>query len=209
MLSFSARTGAAALAVLGFGLSAASAKGPVVEFFNRTNVEKALKELGATDIKFKNDSSLQVFSYRYNTISYGAALSGCKTEKECLALWSTAVYAADSKPYDLKAVNGFNNKNTLVSAVVLKDGRLGVGRQIVSAGGVTMDNVKFNVTLFHLVHDDLVKYFGASGGGAPTVSLEQDALPAALMQEMKSQMELLSVTTDVIDATNANILKSQ
>ncbi|HAH11850.1 MAG TPA: hypothetical protein DCL54_17265 [Alphaproteobacteria bacterium] len=151
----------------------------VLTHFSEPVVEKALKALGATDIKHTVSDGQRFTSYRMNSagadpLNYILAYRVCDAAKKgCLGLLNSIMFnPIEGKPYGIQQVNTFNQSRIFTSAMLMKGGMLALVRYQISDGGITHANLQKNLEIFTQMPAQLADHFRNDR------AIEANAIPA-------------------------------
>ena len=121
--------------------------GAQMENLTVANVSEILTELGAQTVEpHETTDGKKIITFTDKGIPYNVGIV-CDGGT-CTGLVMIVAMAAGSGKYPLEMVNASNKENMLVTVTKLDEEKIGIGRVMVTDGGVTKKNVAINVATF-------------------------------------------------------------
>jgi hypothetical protein len=133
-------------------VAAASAFAPASAADTMTSISSdrlaaMFKAAGATDVQVtKPEAGVEIVSLVDGGGTTDFVLMNCAADG-CPTMQMTALFEKDPR-FTLQAINGYNSKVLNAQAAVMQDGNVVLMGLYVLNGGVTEDNLKFNIVIF-------------------------------------------------------------
>jgi hypothetical protein len=137
----------AALAAASVLASAPASAADLMTGLNSDRLSAMLTAAGATQVQVnKPEAGVEIVSFNDGVGTVDFLLMNCAADG-CPTMQMVAVFEKDAR-FTLQAINAYNSKVLNAQAAVMSDGNVALMGLFVFNGGVTEDNLKFNMAIF-------------------------------------------------------------
>lgn len=143
-------------------IAASAIAGPAtaadIATFTPENVKAIVADAGGTNITTESSDGITFINFEWNGLpfSYSIRLCDSKGAGGCVGLLM-AIGLQTEESYSLETLNTFNRNVALATVVQIDAKTIAFGRFVVSAGGITSDNVKANMVLVGIAPELFVR----------------------------------------------------
>ena len=133
--------------------------GSQMENLTLANVAEIVTELGAQNVEQHDTDGNKIVTFTDQNIPYNMLLV-CEAGN-CTGLVMLVAMETGTNKYPLEVLNASNKENILVTITKLDEQKIGIGRAMITEGGVTKKNVAINVATFVGSVQTSIKYLAS------------------------------------------------
>lgn len=133
----------------------------IIENLTTENMTALVQELGGDQIQVNEGDGIKIIQFRSGSIPFNLAFACEKGTAVCVGLFMLVAIDPGTTHYPLELFNTFNKDHPFVSAVALDGNKYGVGRMLLTDGGVTKRNIALNLATFSLAPEAIMKFLAS------------------------------------------------